>query len=500
MISTDADLNMMSSQHLSCKRLPWDVPSPGAMLITGILPENLKKEPLTHYQMMRRLDTYINNRHWPIIFAGYNVHGYDNGVLSQNMHQTLHDPFLLTGRKNWRSEPNSVFDVLDLVRAVHIYAPSVLKLKIKAESGKVPSMALGNVCRQNGIDLSEGDAHGAANDTRATINLARKIKNDAPHIWDQMLGMSNRNQVKEFMNTHEVFAYSQCPYGKAHNVIGTRLTDTKDSRTDSIIWDLNVDPADYLNKTEDELVETLKTWGEDRFKTPLQSLQSHKQPILMPMDCADPVWPKGLDQKTVKRRLKVLRDHPEFAQKVSIAAKKAQPRFKAGAEPEERIYNFPDRKIQHAIEEWKQKFHEADWEGKKQLIEAFKTRFAKELKKDPPLERFIQFAKRIIYADAPETLSDTQRQQYDKAMHIRRTTTEEVPYMTLPKARAELAVIEQERAEGSPKWAHITDSQIRSIKLFYTALEREFSDDPSNGNDHGPKAPDNKPKQGPKTP
>jgi len=501
LISTDADLNMMSRLHLSCKRLPWDVPSPGALLITGIMPEQLKKEPLTHYQMMRQLADYIHDQHWPVIFAGYNIHGYDHGIVSQNLHQTLHDPFLLTGRKNWRSDANTIFDVLELVRATHIYAPSALKLKTKSASGKYPSMSLGHVCRQNGIQLDEDEAHGAAADTRATIDLARKIKNDVPHIWDQMVKMSNRNNVQSFLEDNEVFAYSQCPYGQAHNVIATRLTDVKDSKTDAVIWDLNVDPLDYLDKTEAELIEIMKLWGEERFKTPLQPLQKHKQPILMPLENADPVWPAGLDQKIIKSRLKTLKEHPEFAQKVAKAAKKARPDFVTGIEPEEKIYKFPDNKIRNAIHEWRHDFHQADWDGKQKLIEDFKTRFAKDIKKDPALERFLQFAKRIIYADAPETLTEARKSQYDKAMHQRRTVEDEtVPYMTLPKARAELANIEEQRAEGNPQWSHVTDGQIRALKLFYTALEREFAGDqtpPANNNtDSGP---DTKSRSGPKS-
>ena len=28
------------------------------------------------------------------------------------------------------------------------------------------------------------------------------------------------------------------------------------------------------------------------------------------------------------------------------------------------------------------------------------------------------------------------------------------------------------RANGDPKWQHVTETQIRSLKLFYTALEK----------------------------
>jgi cysteinyl-tRNA synthetase len=156
------------------------------------------------------------------------------------------------------------------------------------------------------------------------------------------------------------------------------------------------------------------------------------------------------------------------------------------------------------VNEAKEKYRQGqigDVECKQKLIEDFKTRFAKDIKKDPALERFLQFAKRIIYADAPETLTEARKSQYDKAMHQLRTVEDEtVPYMTLPKARAELANIEEQRAEGNPQWSHVTDGQIRALKLFYTALEREFAGDqtpPANNNtDSGP---DTKSRSGPKS-
>ena len=489
-IATDSDLNMMSSRQLSSKRLPWNIPSPGAMLVTGIMPENMKKQSDTHYEMMCKVNEYLQNLHWPIIFAGYNVHGYDHGILSQNLHQTLHDPFVMTGRKSWQAPANKIFDILDVVKATHIYAPSALTLDIKSASGRYPSMSLGNVARQNGIDFSENDAHGALADTKATIKVARMLKAAAPRIWDQMLKMSDRQNVQAFLDQNEVFAYSQCPYGAGHNIIGTYLTDANGSRTEAVIWDLNVDPADYLDKTEDELTEIFRLRGDKRFATPLQTLMKHKQPILMPLDMAGPVSPYGLGPKTIEGRLKTIKNNPEFAAKVARAAQKAKPKFKPGQEPEEKIYNFPDKRIRKSIDEWKIAFHAADWGEKTKLIAAFKKTFAKDIKKDPALERFIQFAKRIVYADAPETLSKEEKIKYDTALHARRhSTDEEVPYMTLIKARQELATIEQERAKGAPQWKHVTDSQIRSIKLFYTALEKEFGNAPDISNDNKPLDP-----------
>lgn len=474
MIATDAELNMMSSLHTDCARLPWNIPGPGALLITGITPDQLKNNPRGHYEMMQEVNDYVDGQNWPVVFAGYNILGYDQAVLAQNLHQTLYDPFVMTACKDWQAEPNNVFDVFELVKAVHIYAPSVLKLDIKTKTGK-PSMALGNVARQNDIDLSEEDAHGAFSDTKATIDLAKKLKQEAPQIWDQMLKMSNSKKVEAFLQDNEVFAYSQCPYGAAHSVIGTRLSDVEDSKTEALIWDLNVDPAEYADASDEKLTKMLRSWGRVRFQQPIQPIRKHKQPILMPVDQADVVWPQGLTKQEVAQRVQYLKENPDFAQRVAHLAKQAQKSFPPGVEPEQQMYEKPDCKVQLMLENWKERFHKADWEEKLKLTEELKQRLASDIRKTPSLKRFVTFAQRLIYANAPELLTEAQQEKIGASLHNRRVSSEKTPYMTIPKARAELKQIERERAEGLDKWKHVTDSDIRSLKLYYTALEKEFS-------------------------
>ncbi len=475
LIATDSELNLMSKLHKRCARLPWDVPSPGAMLITGITPDQLKKESLGHYDMMKEVHDYIDNQNWPVVFAGYNITGYDQGIISQNLHGTLFDPFVMSGSRGWGHEQNCVFDVLELVRAVHIYKPGVLKLDIKTASGKSPSMALGNVCRQNGIDLSETDAHGAYADTKATIDLTKKLKDEAPDITAQMLKMANRNNVNKFMAENEVFAYSQCPYGQSHTIIGTKVTVADGRKTEAIVWDLNFDPKDWTNKSDEDLTEVFKSWGGDRFKTPVQSLITNKQPILMPMDKASHLVPKGLTEKVMKERIKFLKDNPDFAKRLAKAADEARGAFPKGDEPEQQIYNFPSNAVRRDLEDWMKTFHQVDWPQKQDMITEFKSRFANEIKQDPALKRYAIFAQRLVYANAPQHIADEHREKIERALHKRRmAAADDVPYMTIEKARAELAEIEQAISDGDEKWQHVTDTQIRSLKLFYTQLEKEF--------------------------
>jgi hypothetical protein len=148
----------------------------------------------------------------------------------------------------------------------------------------------------------------------------------------------------------------------------------------------------------------------------------------------------------------------------------------------------------------------SSWKEAAALVTDFYTRFETELQEDPNIRRFVKFAGRIVFEHAPEELSEQKQQQMNAfiAAHVLSTDLK-VPWMTVAKARKELEKIEKDRAEGDAKWAEATDTQIRSLKLYYTAIEKEYAPylRPVSGNDNAapsapaatpekPKAPDAK--------
>jgi len=476
MVFADDDMNMLSSKDLKCKKLPWIVPSPGAMLITGFTPDDLKKTKMTHLEMMDEVDAWVRSQHWPLTFIGYNSLKFDEPVLRQGLHQTLHDPFLTTGRKNWGDTPNGRADVMNMVKAVHMFAPGTLKLDIKTPSGN-PSMTLGNVCAQNGVPLAEEDAHDALVDVKATIGVAKLIKTAAPEIFKQMMSLTTKDSVDQFLKTTDVFAYGQCPYGEYHASITTSITDNKTYNGENIVFDLSFDPKEFLDLSVDEIADLMKQRYDDKYKQPFQAVQKNSQPILLPVDQADAIRPAELDDKTLKKRLALIKNNPDFRDKVAKAAAKARPVFKAGDEIEQKIYDFPNSTVRRQLDTWINEFKSADWSERVDLINGFSKKFEQGIKKQPSLKRYMQFAQRVVYADAPEKMSESRRNAYAKAIYARMTSDDqETHIVTTKRAREELVEIEKARADGAPQWKHVTDTQVRSLKLFYTSLEREFKE------------------------
>lgn len=471
-IHADADLNVIAEKDVSARCNPWVVPSPGALLITGLTPDDLQKPQHSHFGMMQAADGWLRARDWPVTFIGYNTMNFDEDVLRQAFYQTLHDPYLTSGRKEPAADPNTRADLLKIVKAASVYMPGALTLDIKNEYGTT-SLSLGNVCRQNGISLGEDDAHDAMADTRATLDLARVVRKAAPAVWDHMMTLSSKEGVSDFLDQNRVFYFTDHAFGRADSRPMTLLSSY--NGTQSVLCDLSQDPAPLLNKSVEDFVTILTARGEERFGQPLRTVGRNKQPIVVPLDMADPVRPPELDDATLAARAELVAADAGFQGRLKQALAKAFPPMKPGNEPERKIYEFAIPEARGDLGRWMRQFRDGDWGQRVDLINDFPRRFAEPLKKQPSLARFADFGLRVVFSEAPGQLSDGQKMAMTRFVAERALdSSADAPWMTIARARAEMSGIADERAAGVQKWQHVTDGDMTRLKDFYDRLEKDI--------------------------
>ena len=161
-VATGDDL-VPSRETVLRARLPAHVvPSPDALVVTGLDPDRIEAEPLSQLELMRAIAGVIAEAS-PATILGFNTIAYDEEVLRHGFFQTLLPPYPTSMPGYQRA------DVLIMLRALTMLAPDVVTIPITPE-GK-PTLRLGPVCRANGIVLDEADAHDALNDVQATIAL-----------------------------------------------------------------------------------------------------------------------------------------------------------------------------------------------------------------------------------------------------------------------------------------------------------------------------------------
>lgn len=469
LVFTDDNLNILSSKRLECRRSPWTIPSPASMLITGFSPDDLKNSKLSHFEMMHEVYDWVRAQNWPVIFGGYNTLGYDEDIFEQNLYQNLL-PKNLTTAANSKGQTNGRCDVMSVVKATVAYAPGALVLKTENEF-KTPSISLLNVAEQNGVTLSGEDAHDAMNDIRATIGVAKVLQKTVPHIWEQMLRLSNAEGVTNFTSTHKVFTHATVSKAVVKGAVVTELYD-------GMLCNLSVDPATYIDKTAEELKDMLFAKGQTTFR----AIDKSKQPILMPLEQSDAVIPADYDDALYAARAERLRNDAGFIANLKEArgiyeSYRASKNIKSKPwMPEQAIDIAVDPVTTAKLERWMEDFRNAaDWTASAAILDDFYVRFGEDLKNDDGyIRRFAKLAGRIVYEHAPEMLSPEKQDLMRLYVATRALNPDEnSPYMTIPKARKELEEIEKKRTAGDPKWAHVTDGQIRSLKLYYTALEKE---------------------------
>ena len=118
-ITTDAAFNIVDPDrdvlNVRARRLPWITPSPSAMLVTGVTPDQLERSPLSHHQMMTKVVAFLEDQ-MPTTFVAHNW-PFDNAAIRNAAWSTLHPPYLT-------SNPScNVLDTLGVLKAINALDP-----------------------------------------------------------------------------------------------------------------------------------------------------------------------------------------------------------------------------------------------------------------------------------------------------------------------------------------------------------------------------------------
>ena len=118
----------------------------------------------------------------------------------------LEDPY-----SDWRSTGG-------MAQAVAIFSPESITLPISIKGR--PVFKLGELARANGIDFTEEEAHDALADVRATVKLARLLRERVPAIWEQMLINATKHGAIEFMKSKAAFCLGEVSFGNPSSWLG----------------------------------------------------------------------------------------------------------------------------------------------------------------------------------------------------------------------------------------------------------------------------------------
>ena len=326
-IRTDADFNEIGEPvELFCKPSDDALPHPMACLITGITPQQARRKGLPEAEFAGAIETEMSVPGTCVL--GYNSLRFDDEVSRHLFYRNLIDPYA----REWQNG-NSRWDLIDIVRAFHALRPEGIKWPQREDGA--PSFRLEDLTAANGIE--HVGAHDALADVRATIALARLLRERNANLFDYLLSLRNKRQVVkrlDVVSRKPVLHISRrYPASRACGALVLPLTVHPTNSNGVIVYDLSLDPSEMLRLSAAEIRQRVVVSNDDLAegvsRIPLKVIHVNKCPVVFPAsalkDVAGPhqgeygeiIERLGLDMEQCREHFRRLAGDPDIAAKVS---------------------------------------------------------------------------------------------------------------------------------------------------------------------------------------
>lgn len=376
-IKTDADLNEVGRFEIRSRLLPYVVPSPHALRVTGLTIDDLLDEAHpSHYEMVSEIRRTLAGA-CPAAFVGYNSLKFDEEFLRQAFYQCLHPPYLTNTGGSRRA------DALHLIRAAAVLHPGAINIAVSDKGG--PSFKLDRLAPANGFN--HANAHDALADVEALIHLCRIVQDRCPDLWARFQRFASKPAVEDFLRREDAFLLLEF-----HPVTTARYVATAIGSNNANVaycYDLAIDPDDLRGLSDTELAARLA-----RTPRPLRKVKTNTAPCLCPLDDAPAEMLGDVSPAEFVRRAQTLRADRALVEQLVRAANAIETSYPPSPYVERQIYDgfWSDRDARRL-----EAFHGAGWEDRAGIADQL----------DDP--RLVWLARRLIFVERPDLLTAEHR-------------------------------------------------------------------------------------------
>ncbi|MBS0318397.1 MAG: exodeoxyribonuclease I, partial [Proteobacteria bacterium] len=317
-IRTDAALNEIGEPvMLYCRPADDYLPDPAACLITGITPQLCLQQGVPEHQFAARIEQELAKP--GTIGVGYNSIRFDDEVTRFLFWRNLIDPYA----REWQNDCGR-WDLLDVVRCVHALRPEGFEWP-KADDGTA-SFKLERLTAANG--LTHTAAHDALSDVRATIALARMIRQRNEKLFDFCLALRKKDRVAQELGLPTTlqearpFLHVSGRFGAARGCIALMapLAMHPTNKNELLAWDLSQDPAELAGLTAEEVRARLFVANSDlpvgATRLAIKGVHLNKSPIVIRnVNTLKPELAErwGIDVAAAQRHFERLRALPDLS-------------------------------------------------------------------------------------------------------------------------------------------------------------------------------------------
>lgn len=336
-IRTDSALNIIGEPEVFyCQPADDYLPTPEAVLITGITPQVALERGTIEAQFARRIHDLFSVPGTCVV--GYNNVRFDDEVTRHVLYRNFYDPYAWS----WQNS-NSRWDLLDVMRACYALRPDGIVWPENDDG--LPSFRLEHLTAANGIEHLH--AHDAMSDVYATIAMAQLVKQRQPRLYDYLLSMRHKRKLATLIDIPHM-----TPMVHVSGMFGTWRGNTSwvaplswhpENRNAVIVVDLAGDISPLLELEADALRERLYTPKEalgERSPVPVKLVHLNKCPVLAKANTLRPedAGRLGIDRDHCLSNLALLRANPQVREKL-VALFSLQTPFDVHESVDAQLYN-----------------------------------------------------------------------------------------------------------------------------------------------------------------
>lgn len=307
---TDMDLRPVGEPDNMLIKLSEDVlPSPDAILVTGITPQKTLQDGFSEIEFLKHFEASIAIP--GTVFVGFNNVRFDDEFMRHLRYRNFFDAF------DWQwKDSRGRWDLLDVVRMTRALRPEGIVWPYDS-SGK-PSCRLELLASSN--KLQHDAAHDALSDVRATIALARLLRDKQPKLFDYLLSMRSKSAIEKLVASNQPFVYSSGKYSGEHEktTVAIRIA-AHPKKQGSLVFDLRSDPTEFFSLSPEQLVDRWK-YSKDAVEArlPIKTLQYNRCPAVAPLGVFDEESQQrlGLTMKHIEENIQKLKDSRNFVNNI----------------------------------------------------------------------------------------------------------------------------------------------------------------------------------------
>ena len=384
-IRTDDNFAEIERINLRCRIAPHIIPSPQALVVTGVMPAQLVDPALPSLFAFTQTIIDLTERWAPATWVGFNTIRFDEEVLRQAFYQNLQPNIYAT-----QFNGNNRLDILTAVYAVWCRNPGLLNWPTD-DTGRT-TFKLDRLAPANGFNAH--NAHDALGDVEATIHIARKIAEGDPALWLAILHNRDKQNVMATLETFRpVDLVLRFGGGPPRPYVGCFCGTADGNPTQAAFFDLEAGDPEVLMLADDAALFR----AVDGTPQIIRGIATNKVPSLFQVANPDPEH---------MRKAALIAANPAFRARVGQAMAERYVEDPDAPPPpvEKQIYGEFYSKVDRDL---LAEFQQADWLRRQEIAGILTD------------ARLRQLGRRLIAFHAPEILTEADAAQFDGFLHER---------------------------------------------------------------------------------